>query len=441
MENYDAIVVGGGFAGVTAAREMASQGLRTVLLEARDRLGGRTWTSSFAGQNLEMGGMSIHWFQPHVWAEVTRYGLSTKEAEPVDTWVQASASTVERFSKAETGTRAKALFRQFLGDFQDVFDRPYEPLLHEGAVAALDRLSLRDRLEQLELSQEDRDWLAHYLTHMAGDLDASFTMLVRLFALVGWEYDLLTEAYSRHRFADGTASLIDAIARDQDIEILLSSPVSEVTQVADGEQLRVSVVTRSGETLNAKVAVIAVPADLWPSITFSPPLPEVRLAAAGEGTAIRNSTKLWLHVRGNSERISASWPAGSAVTTLRSEVRLPDGQIVVGFSQRPDFDPTNRAPIERALADALPGAELVDLIAHDWGRDEFSQGGAPFLRPGQLSTKMSQLQQPDGRLLFAGSDLANGWNGFIDGAIESGITAGRIAVRLVNRSSYEAAVV
>ena len=76
----DAIVVGGGFAGATAARELSRAGCRVVLLEARDRLGGRTWTSSFAGQPVEMGGTWVHWHQPHVWAELTRYGLELAES-------------------------------------------------------------------------------------------------------------------------------------------------------------------------------------------------------------------------------------------------------------------------------------------------------------------------------------------------------------------------
>ena len=79
---YDVVVVGGGFAGCTAARELQQAGYRTVLLEARDRLGGRTWTSTFAGKQVEMGGTWVHWHQPYVWAELRRYGLEVTEATP-----------------------------------------------------------------------------------------------------------------------------------------------------------------------------------------------------------------------------------------------------------------------------------------------------------------------------------------------------------------------
>lgn len=428
MKAYDAVVVGGGFAGVTAARELASRGHRTVLLEARDRLGGKTYTTSFAGRSVEMGGMSIHWFQPHVWAEITRYSLRTKEAEPLDAFVKASDSAVEKLDKAETKDRERRLYEALLDGFDDVFDRPYEPLHHEDKVRTLDQLSLRDRLDQLNLGQEDNEWLTRNLLHMAGRLeDASFTLLLRWFALAGWKYDLWAEAFTRHRFADGTSSLIDAMAADQDVDIQLLSPVADVAHAEDG----VTVTTRSGEVLSGKVAVIAVPVNLWTSINFYPALPQAHRDAAAQGMAIPHSSKVWLHVRGNADRVTATWPTGSRITRIRSEMRLPDGQLVVAFSPHPDFDASERGVIEEALAAALPGSELVDVISHDWGHDEFAQGGSPYLRPGQLGTIVTLLQQPNGRLVFASSELANGWCGYIDGAIESGIAAARVAGQAV----------
>src|SRR5580658_2622621 len=76
---YDVIVLGGGFAGVTAARELARSGRRCVILEARGRLGGRTFSTQVFDEQADVGGQWIHWIQPHVWAEVTRYGLTLVE--------------------------------------------------------------------------------------------------------------------------------------------------------------------------------------------------------------------------------------------------------------------------------------------------------------------------------------------------------------------------
>ena len=81
---HDVIVIGGGFAGVTTARETTLGGAETLLLEARDRLGGRTWTSRWNDQDIELGGGWVHWHQPHVWAEITRAGLRVEVSEDAD---------------------------------------------------------------------------------------------------------------------------------------------------------------------------------------------------------------------------------------------------------------------------------------------------------------------------------------------------------------------
>src|SRR5262249_20639675 len=72
---HDVIVIGGGFAGVTAAREAALHRRSVLLLEARERLGGRTWSAEWEGLPVEYGGAWVHWHQPHTWSEITRAGL------------------------------------------------------------------------------------------------------------------------------------------------------------------------------------------------------------------------------------------------------------------------------------------------------------------------------------------------------------------------------
>jgi pseudooxynicotine oxidase len=66
----DVVVIGGDLAGLTAARELGRRGRKVLLLEARERLGGRAWVSSFAGIDVEMGGTFVHRSQPHLWADV-----------------------------------------------------------------------------------------------------------------------------------------------------------------------------------------------------------------------------------------------------------------------------------------------------------------------------------------------------------------------------------
>lgn len=74
-KRYDVIVVGGGYAGLTTCRDLALAGNNVLLIEARDRIGGRSWSSNIGGYPYEMGGTWVHWHQPFVWRELRRYGM------------------------------------------------------------------------------------------------------------------------------------------------------------------------------------------------------------------------------------------------------------------------------------------------------------------------------------------------------------------------------
>ena len=130
----DVIVVGGGFAGVTAARECALRGRDTLLLEARDRLGGRTWSAQWHGVAIEYGGAWVHWHQPHTFSELTRAGLSvivSGEAENA-TWhvgEERRAGTI-----AERDAIARRGWDRFVEGVEAALPQPHAPL------SALDRV-------------------------------------------------------------------------------------------------------------------------------------------------------------------------------------------------------------------------------------------------------------------------------------------------------------
>src|SRR3984957_15243871 len=80
----DVVVIGAGFAGLVAARELGRAGLGVLVLEARDRVGGRTWTDRRLGHDLELGGTWGHWGQPHTWGQMTRYGREITRSPAVE---------------------------------------------------------------------------------------------------------------------------------------------------------------------------------------------------------------------------------------------------------------------------------------------------------------------------------------------------------------------
>jgi len=427
-ERYDVVVIGGGFAGVTAARECALRGRSTLLLEARDRLGGRTWSADWNGFRIEYGGAWVHWHQPHTFSELTRAGLSVSIGDDTGRahWhvgAERRVGTIE-----ERDAIARRGWNSFVDGVREALPQPHAPLAALPELARYDRLSMAERLDQLDLDDETRDVLAAELESVAhGRLsEAGAAAILRWHALSGYSLELTQFTGGRVTIDDGTGALLAAIAGGAEFERRLETPVAAV--VRDGD--RVEVHTRAGETFVADAAIVAVALNALGGIEFSPRLPEDKQSAIDVGQASRG-IKLMIHARG--ERVSQNsiryeHPFGY----LSSETLLDDGtQLMIGFGGDAErCDPADRAGMQASLDAILPGYEILDATAHDWLADEFSRGTWAIHRPGWYEHHHAAMRRPEGNVILAGSDLANGWAGFIDGAIESGLRAGAWALAL-----------
>jgi len=76
----------------------------------------------------------------------------------------------------------------------------------------------------------------------------------------------------------------------------------------------------------------------------------------------------------------------------------------------------------------------VEVLAQDWAADPYALGGRALRRPGQLTTQLPAIQQPQGRVAFASGDIASGWVGFVEGALESGLRAAQQVLKLTGYS-------
>jgi len=428
---HDVVVIGGGFAGVTAAREVARLGGSTILLEARDRLGGRTWTAPWEGREIEYGGGWVHWHQPHTWSEITRAGLAvdlSEDAEEAGWFVGAKrrAGTIaERDAIAERG------WDLFVAGSEHYLPQPYDPLLRLDDLREMDALTIAGRLDQLGLGPEEHDVLAAELESVAHAPldDAGALSIARWHQLSGGSLALTQYTGGRVTLREGTRSLLEAIHSPDLHETRLSTPVAAVTQAGGG----VEVHTRSGETLPCRRVVVAVPLNTLGRITFEPTLSDGKQAGIALGQSSRG-IKIFIRARGPERLVNTIRP-GHPFGYLDTEWLLGDGtQIMIGFG--PDatlLDAADLGAVQRALDDIIPGYEAVSATAHDWFADEFSLGTWAIHRPGWFAGFHAELQRPEGSLLLAGSDLANGWAGFIDGAIESGLRAGVWAGRPARR--------
>ena len=420
-------MVGGGFAGVSAAREAALRGRSVLLLEARDRLGGRTWTAPWGDQAIEYGGGWVHWHQPHTWSEISRAGLPVEVSADADQAAWYVGEERRSGSIAGRDEIARRGWDRFVDGVEQALPQPYSPLHALGALHRFDELTIAQRMDQIELDAEERDVLAAELESVAhGPLDeAGAVSILRWHALSGGSLALTQFTGGRVTLTHGTDSLLRAIARGAEYETRLETPVSAIVQTASG----VEVHDRSGGVHPAKAVVVAVPLNTLGSIAFDPGLSEGKLAGIAAGQASRG-IKIFIRARGPASYQNAIRP-GHQFGYLDSEFLLADGdQIMIGFGIDAErCDATDLPGVQRAMDDIMPGYEVLDATAHDWLADEFSRGTWAIHRPGWYTNHHAEMQRPEGRVLLAGSDLADGWAGFMDGAIESGIRAGGWAVR------------
>jgi monoamine oxidase len=425
---YDVIVIGGGFAGVTTARECAFRGRSVVVLEGRDRLGGRTWSSDWAGTQIELGGAWVHWHQPHTFSELTRAGLPVefgRSPERVGWYVGGE----RRSGRAEDREKiARRGWDSFVDGVVEALPLPHDPLYALDKLARFDRLTIEQRIDQLELTEEERAVLEAELESLAhGPLsDAGAVSVLRWHALSGHSLELTQETGGVFTIAGGTGTLLNAIATEMPIDVQLQTPVAAVVR---GSGV-VEVTTRDGAGYKARAAVVALPLNALGAIEFAPELPDDKRAAIELGQASRG-VKVMIHARGEpviQNAIRPQHPFGY----LETKELFDDGtQLLVGFG--PDatrYDDSSLAALQSQLDEILPGYEALEAKAHDWLADEFSRGTWAIHRPGWYLHHHAAMRRPEGQLLFAGSDLANGWAGFIDGAIESGLRAGRLAAAL-----------
>lgn len=421
----DVIVVGGGFAGVTAARELTQQGASVTVLEARDRLGGRTWTrDSPLGRELDMGGTWVHWIQPHVWAEITRYNLDlTASPEPDDAYWRVG-------DDIETGN-SEAMFAllnnpmdDFLADSRRVLPQPYgyTPLSDE--LEKLDHVSVAEKIEELELDPQAKALLdGMWALSFSGDpARGSYTQALRWCALSGGDWKLMFEACALYKLVGGTGSLLNAIVADTGgVDIRLDTTVTSIHETPDG----VTVTTADGTVMRAAHVIVTVPLNILNSIEVTPGFGHgvTQVATDGQGST---GIKVWIRVKGDTGKFTAMSDSNAVLNFVQYEYAIDGDSLIVGFGPRSGMiDLDDPRAVEAELRKWRPELDVVAVDAHDWTADPFSGETWPMLATGQLEAVSSAARDTTRRVRLAGSDYARGWAGFIDGAIESGLNVAR----------------
>jgi len=415
-QHFDVIVVGAGLAGVTATRELRAKGKRVLLLEARGRVGGRTWTDTWQGHQIERGGTWVDRLQPHIWRELNRYQLPIMADSDVDRAYMPTLGGFGVYDPAVAFIRQEQLFNQFFEGSTTIFPEPYQPLARPDLVARYDRFSLRDKLDQLAFAPEAEIQVTSWTSLYGGSsARGALTHIQQWWALAGGTFEGF-HGVNTYRPALGTVSLLNAMLAESKPVLKLNSPVESITQTS-GEA---RVTTRAGEVYTAPEVILAVPVNVWRTISFSPALPAAHREASSKGIGVPHEKKLWIDLSNPSDKFVAEAPEGLGYPICFMG-RFNDNQPVVAFSVDPTFDVTDAGAVERAVQRVIPEATMRSYVATDWHVDEFALGVGAYRQPNQLVRLHRKIQQPHGRIKFAGGDIADGWSGYMDGAIESGL--------------------
>ncbi len=426
----DVIVVGGGFAGVTAARECSKLGLRTVLLEARERLGGRTFTGEFHGHLVELGGTWVHWSQPFVWSEVQRYGLEVEEtpgATPDQVIVLSEGQAARRDAASGIGAIAGAMDRYF-EEARLVWERPYDAAFRWQEILRRDALSAAARMQAIGLPPFERAALTGLIETMSNcPLEqTSYVEMMRWYALPGWSITGAFDSLSRYKLKKGTAALIECMVKDGHAQIRLNSPVRQIEQDASG----VSAITAAGERLRGRALVLALPMNLLQTVEFSPALSAAKIQASREGhTGV--GQKLFVALRGKLGNLLLVAPHGAGIGTFWTYAAGENETLLVGFSADDSLDAMDEESVQAGIRRFLPDVSVIASGGHAWQRDPYARGTYASFRPGAFGKYYEATLRDEGRVVMGLGDWGEGWRGFIDGAIGSGIRAGQRVARLL----------
>jgi lysyl oxidase-like protein 2/3/4 len=255
---------------MVAARDLSQHTrARVLLLEARDRIGGRTWTAKVAGEDIEMGGTWVHWNQPHVFSELQRYNLhrylksSAGTLNPEVQYYKGGNIDIQQLSPLEVvdicEKVAASLFEMDGMDSRMLMPYPHDPLREPMHWKKIDHISVGQRLDDLSSIPQFEREIFETMVNSIGSAPASETGLVevlRWYALGGHSIAGMFELAGIHKLGKGgMTSLALAILGDFRGDVLLNSPVSDIIQ----DSIGVTVGTKTGKKIKAKAIISTVP--------------------------------------------------------------------------------------------------------------------------------------------------------------------------------------
>jgi monoamine oxidase len=448
----EVIVIGAGLAGLVTARELVAAGREVVVLEARDRVGGRTEHGELAdGTPVELGGQWIGPGQDRMGELLSELGLESfpayNEGEvllllggrhvrmashrgaipPLSPFVIADLAQAQwRFDRL---ARQVPLEAPWEGPRARVHDaRTFESWIRSNVHTRTGRAYFRLVAEAV-FAAEPRDLsLLHALfyVHAGVDLDT----------LVNTD-----RGAQERRIVGGSARIAEELARGLQDRVRLRAPVRRVVQgAAAGGGVEVAV--DGGQRLRARRVVVTLPPTLAGRLVYEPALPASRdqltqRVPAGSVTKLfaAYDEPFW-----RDDGLTGTSIGDVGPVKLTFDNSPPDGRrgVLLGFAEGDDARRLSRLPAaarrELTLACFVRAfgpraAEPVEFLERDWSAEEYTRGcyGAHFA-PGVWTAYGPALREPVGAIHWAGAETATDWAGYMEGAVRS---ADRVAAEVL----------
>jgi monoamine oxidase len=435
------MVVGAGLAGLVSARALTRRGADVTVFEARDRIGGRVWTlrdGAFPPLHAEAGGEFIDADHEAIISLARRLDVPLRRvlragfglALSLDGRIRVSSSQATLWQQLQ-----RALGPAITAFEASGCDRT------SGVALDLARLTVTDLIDRARANASVRGLAEALRCYFLADPD-------RLSALVVVEQASESGSLGRQkmfRVEGGNDRLLDAIVRDARISIRLRHNVAAVHQ--DAERVRLLVEDGHGRRagVEADYVVSTVPLPVLLEWSFTPAIPEPqRLAferlSSGPATKVflRSETPWWRRA-GRPNAFGTNLPVGAVWESCEEVHGGSDLTLLAGGSASAQL----RTLVEREGVPGIMGqlrwlgrpVRLPSLArVVDWEADPWARGGYAVFGPEFDLVDAPLLRRPFGRLFFAGEHTSENWQGFMNGAVESGL---RVASDLEGRERVQ----
>ncbi len=441
------MVVGAGLAGLRAATNLAAEGVEVAVLEARDRVGGRTLSRQVGEGTFDLGGQ---WLGP---TQERVRTLARELGSPTFPTFHQGAKVLDLHGRVRTykGNIPSLPLPQLIDLHLTLrrLDKMSRTVpLHNPAAArralAWDGTSLESWKRSFVRSAAVRDLLDVSTRVVFGAEPAELSLLHFLFyAASGGGLMRLVDIENgaqQDRFVGGAQSLSRGLAARLGARVCLDAPVRRI------EQDDVGVTVRSDRgAVRARFAVVAVPPALAGRIDYDPGLPAARdqlTQRVPMGSTVKciltYERPFWRERGFSGEAVCAGGPITVTFDNTSHDNRQPAlVAFVVGRAAR-HWQQRSGSDRRRSLVGSLArwfgpeAGEPTAIVEQDWNSEVWSRGcPVGVVAPGVLTSFGNNLRQAVGRIHFAGTETATVWNGYLEGALESGERAARELARLL----------